>query len=187
MQRTSKRKRNKEFIYELQDIPEGEVEDTTEGNNVDVEDDVALQAETRSGTSTGDSTNIGDPMMPKNPGGEAEVSEAQSRTTAKTTTIQQKYFPRHAKPTRHPEENSGEDDVIESVTKINNNLSRPDEAEGIGGSCVKEIVAHNWRIGVAHFKVEWESGDTTWEHLRDMREDYPRMTSQYIVGNKVSR
>ena len=41
MQRKNKRKRNKEFIYELQDIPEGEVEDTTEGNNVDVEDDVA--------------------------------------------------------------------------------------------------------------------------------------------------
>ena len=68
MQRTNKRKINKEFFYELQDIPEGEFEDTTERSNVDVEDDVALQAETRSGTSTGDSTNIGDPMMPKNPG-----------------------------------------------------------------------------------------------------------------------
>ena len=79
------------------------------------------------------------------------------------------------------------DDVIEYVTEINNHLSRPDEAEGIGGSCVKEIVAQNWRIGVAHFKVEWDSGDTTWEHLRYMREDYPRMTAQYIVGNKVSR
>ena len=53
----------------MQDILEGEVEDTTEGNNVDFEDDVDFQAETRSGTSTGDSTNIGDPMMPKNTGG----------------------------------------------------------------------------------------------------------------------
>ena len=42
VQQTNKRKRNKEFIYELQDIPEGEVEDSTEGNNVDVEDNVAL-------------------------------------------------------------------------------------------------------------------------------------------------
>ena len=31
MQRTNKQKINKEFVYELQDIPEGEVEDTTEG------------------------------------------------------------------------------------------------------------------------------------------------------------
>ena len=38
------------------------------------------------------------------------------------------------------------DDVIESVTDINNHLSRPDKAEGLGGSFVKEIVAHNWRI-----------------------------------------
>ena len=145
----------------MQDIPEGEVEDTTKGKNFDVEDDDALQAEMRSGNYTGDSTSIGDPMMPKNPGGEAEVSEAQSRTTATTKTTQQQTFPRQAKPTRHTEENSVEDDVIESVTEINNHLSRPDEAEGISGTCVKEIVAHDWRIRVAHFNVEWDSGDTT--------------------------
>ena len=77
--------------------------------------------------------------------------------------------------------------MTESVTEINNHLSRPDEVEGIGGSCVKEIVAHGWRIVVAHFKVEWDNGDTTWEHLRGMHEDYSRMTAQYIVGEKVSR
>ena len=57
---------------------------------------------------------------------------------------------------------SGEDDVIEPVTDINNHLSCPDEAEGISGSCVKEIVVHYWRMGVAHFKVECDSGDTNW-------------------------
>ena len=101
-------------------------------------------------------------MMPNNPGGEAEVSEAQSRKTSTNTTTQQQKIPMQAEPQRHPEENSGEDDVIESVTDINNHLSRPDKAEGIGRSCVKDIVAQNWRIGVAHFKVEWDSGDTTW-------------------------
>ena len=50
----------------------------------------------RSGTSTGDSTNIGYPMMPKNPGGEAEASKAQISTTATTTTTEQKKI--HGKP-----------------------------------------------------------------------------------------
>ena len=93
-------------------------------------------------------------MMPKNPGGESEVREAQRRTTTTTTTNQQQKIPRQAEPTQHPEENSVEEDVIESVTDINNHLSRPDEAQGIGGYCVKEIVAHDWRVGVALFKVE---------------------------------
>ena len=70
---------------------------------------------------------------------------------------------------------------------MNDHLSRPDESEGIGGSSVQEIVAHDWKLGQAHFKVQWSSGDTSWEHIKDMREDYPRMTAQYIVGNKVSR
>ena len=74
----------------MQDILEGEVEDITEGNNVDFEDDIDLQDETRSVNSTGDSTNIGDPMMPKNTGGDAERSKDQSRTTATTTTTQKK-------------------------------------------------------------------------------------------------
>mgnify|MGYP003328962024 CR=1 FL=1 len=50
-----------------------------------------------------------------------------------------------------------------------------------------EIIAHDWRLGQAHFKVRWSGGDTSWEHLKDMHEDYPRLTAQYIVGNKVSR
>ena len=90
--------------------------------NVDVEDYVAFQAETRSGTSTGDSMNIEDTMMPENPGEEAELSKAPSRTTSTTTTTQQQKNPRQAKPTRHPEENSVKDDVIEYVTEINNHL-----------------------------------------------------------------
>ena len=38
-----------------------------------------------------------------------------------------------------------------------------------------------------HFKVKWSGGDNSLEHLKDMREDYPRITAQYIVRNKVSR
>ena len=36
--RTNKRKRNKDFTYELREITDGKVENTTEGDNVDVEE-----------------------------------------------------------------------------------------------------------------------------------------------------
>ena len=78
-------------------------------------------------------------------------------------------------------------DHVEPVKEVNYHLSRPDEMEGIGVSCVQEIVGYDWRLGQAHFKVQWSSGDTSWEYLKEMREDYPRMTAQYVVANKVSR
>ena len=77
-----------------------------------------------------------------------------------------------------------EEPQIKAAKEVNNHLSRPDEAEGIGGSVVQEIVAHDWKLGQLYFKVRWSSGDTSWEHIK---EDYPIMTAQYIVGNKVSR
>ena len=80
-----------------------------------------------------------------------------------------------------------EDGEFDSVAEMNNRLSCPDQAEGIGGSCLTEIVAYNWRIGQVHFNVRWNSGETAWEHLKDMREGYPSITAQYIVGDKVSR
>ena len=80
-----------------------------------------------------------------------------------------------------------ENGPIESVKEVNDHLSRPDEAKGIGGSNLQEIIGHDWRNGQVHFKVDWSSGDTSWEHLKDMREDYPKMTARYIVRNKVSR
>ena len=56
----------------------------------------------------------------------------------------------------------------------------------ISGSCVEGIVVHDWKLRQAHFKIEWSSSDTTWGYLKDMREDYPRLTAQYILGNKIS-
>ena len=72
MKRTNKRKRNGKHVYELQDIPEGEVEDTMEGDNVEVEDVSTMQAETRSVTFTNDSADtIREPMVSQNQGEEA--------------------------------------------------------------------------------------------------------------------
>ena len=154
MQRTKKRKRNKEFVCELQDISEGEVKDTTKGDDVEGEGVHAMEANVRADTSTGNPVDIGTLAMLQNLGGETDVREAQSRTTAKTTITQQQKFPTQAEPTYHPEENSTEEHINESVKETNDYLSRLDEAEGIGGSCVEGIVAHDWRLRQAHFKVE---------------------------------
>ena len=145
-----------------------------EGENVEVEDVSTMQAETRSVTFTNDyADTIGEPMVSQNQGGEAGAREAQCRTTTTTQTTQQQKFQKQAEQPQIPEENSTEEQVNESIKETNDHLSRPDEAEGVGGSCVKEIVEHDWRLGQVHFKVEWSGGDTTWEHLKDMHEDYP--------------
>ena len=51
---------------------------------------------------------------------------------------------------------------------------------------MEEIVGHDWRNGQVHFRCRWSGGDVTWESLRDMKEDYPRLTAQYMVENKIS-
>ena len=87
IQQTKTQKRNREFVYELQDILEEEVEDTTERDNVEVENINAMEADMRSGTYTSNPVDIRKVTMLQNPGGETDVREVQSRTTAITQTI----------------------------------------------------------------------------------------------------
>ena len=51
----------------------------------------------------------------------------------------------------------------------NDHIYRPDEAEWIGGYCVKGIIEHDYKLGQLHLKVYWNSGDTTWESIKEMR------------------
>ena len=83
--------------------------------------------------------------------------------------------------------NMDQEEQCEMVTEVNDQLSRPDEQSTIGGSGITEIIAYQWKLGYPVFKVKWSSGDTSWETLKDMREDQPRMTARYILENKVSR
>ena len=71
--------------------------------------------------------------------------------------------------------------------ELNDHLHRPDESVDIGGSIFNEIILHEWKLGQSHFQVRWSDGSTTIESLKGMREDYPRITAQYIVKNNVSR
>ena len=177
---TKKRKRGKDAIYELIDIPEIEenaMDAVNESNGVgnSADDDV---------TSKGDSQPTSMEVEPVDPGGNEE-EEHQTRPTNQQPTTQQKSS-HLTEPTPNPGADS-EEEPIEMAREINDHLSRPDEAEGIGGSTVMEIVAHEWKLGHVHFKVQWSTNQTTWEHIKDMREDYPKMTARYIVENKVSR
>ena len=184
--KTKKRKRNKEFVYELRDVPDGaiETENTTNENNGE---EVEIEVEGLMEPQETDLMTNQDDNSTADPGGNEEEINPDNRTTPKPNTKQKQKFPRPAEPTPGAGTPSEEDDHIESIKEVNDHLSRPDEAEGIGGSWVTEIIAHDWRLGQAHFKAQWNGGQTTWEHLKEMREDYPKMTAQYIVNNKVSR
>ena len=52
---------------------------------------------------------------------------------------------------------------------------------------MKVIIEHDWKLEKLQFKVDWNSVDTTWESLKQMREEYLRIADQYIVGNKFIR
>jgi hypothetical protein len=73
------------------------------------------------------------------------------------------------------------------VNEINDQFSRPDEVPEVGGSIVSSIVAHEWRNGQLQFKVLWSNDETSWETLKDLRQDHPRKVAKYIVEKEVSR
>jgi hypothetical protein len=73
------------------------------------------------------------------------------------------------------------------VEEVNADFSINDLNSGIGGARVTRIIGHNWFEGRLKFKVEWESEQTTWENLRDLKEDHPRMVASYILKENVSR
>ena len=86
-----------------------------------------------------------------------------------------------------PDTANGDSSDIEMVTEINNQFSRPDEVPAIGDSKVVRVLTHEWKLGQLHFKIEWSDESTSWESLKDMKEDNPRMVAKYVVDNNVSR
>ena len=72
-----------------------------------------------------------------NSGGEDRSS---NRTTTPKPTQQQKNS-EQAKPMRDSGTAAEEETAIQAVQEVNDHLLRPDKSEGIGGSCVQEIMA----------------------------------------------
>eukprot|EP00957_Ditylum_brightwellii_P118340 9025678-Ditylum_brightwellii.AAC.3 len=67
---------------------------------------------------------------------------------------------------------------------VNNQLSQPDKESTIDVLNVIIIISHKQSFGQLRFKVQWSSGDTTLESLREMIKDHPKMITRCIVGNK---
>ena len=57
----------------------------------------------------------------------------------------------------------------------------------VGGSRITSIVGHNWIEGRLKLKVQWDTEQTTWEELKDLKADRPLLTANYIVNKNVSR
>jgi hypothetical protein len=75
------------------------------------------------------------------------------------------------------------DAEVEMTSEINDYLDTNESAaSGVGGAHVTKIVGHNWMDGRLKLKVTWATEQTTWEELRDMKEDHPKMTAEYIVS-----
>jgi hypothetical protein len=70
---------------------------------------------------------------------------------------------------------------------VDADFSINDSNSGIGGAHVTRIIGHNWFEGLLKLKVEWDSEQRTWEDLRDLKEDFPRITANYILQENVSR
>ena len=69
------------------------------------------------------------------------------------------------------------------IEEINDQLSCPNDYPEFGGSEVTEVIFLEWKNGLLAFKVEWGNTiTTTWELLKYMQQDYPKMTVRYIVG-----
>ena len=117
--KTKKRKRNKEIVYELRDIPDGtnETDNTTNNENsgeeVEVEGLIQPQ-ETDLMTNQGNNISA-------DPGGNEEEINPESRTTPNPNTKQK--FPIPAEPTSDTGTPSEEDDQIESIKEVNDHLS----------------------------------------------------------------
>ena len=70
--------------------------------------------------------------------------------------------------------------------EVNTGLSRPDEYEGISHSRIIRIFFHTFKFGYPNFKIEWSTGETTQESLRNMEEDKLKMIVDYILENTLS-
>ena len=77
----------------------------------------------------------------------------------------------------------------EMVEEVNAELepNRVEEANIGGAASIIVIKDHRWKLGQLELRVKWDTDETTWEEFKLMKVDHPRLTAEYLVGNKVSR
>ena len=64
---------------------------------------------------------------------------------------------------------TSEEDPIEMEIQLNDQLSHPGEAGGIGGSNATENILNDQRLRNFNLKVLWISDNNTWENLKYIR------------------
>eukprot|EP00957_Ditylum_brightwellii_P032288 2446180-Ditylum_brightwellii.AAC.1 len=122
-------------------------------------------------------------------GGNKQGLEQNDDTNSTTTTTPNKNNLQTTPPVidKPDVEDDGVLDLIKQITKINDQLSRSDETTNVGGSGVTEIVGHQWWYGQLCLKIQWSGSDTTWENLKDMCQDHPRITAHYVLEHQLQK
>ena len=46
------------------------------------------------------------------------------------------------------------------------------------------LASYQWKDGQLQLKIIWNTNEYTWESFPDMKEGYPRATSEYMVSQK---
>jgi hypothetical protein len=80
-----------------------------------------------------------------------------------------------------------DDEDVEMSREVNAEFATHEDESMIGGAQITNIVGHNWIEGRLKLKAEWSTEQMTWEELKDLKEDQPRLTANYIVNNNVTR
>ena len=79
-----------------------------------------------------------------------------------------------------------QDDDIAIIPEINNALSLGRKEFRVGGAMLTNIIDDKWKEGTLTLKFQWDNEDTTWETLRDLKEDHPRMVALYLIAHNCS-
>ena len=73
------------------------------------------------------------------------------------------------------------------IPKINDALSSVRKEVRVGGAMLTNITDDRWKEGTLTLKVQWDNKDTTWETLRDLKEDHPRLLASYLIAHDCSQ
>ena len=72
------------------------------------------------------------------------------------------------------------------IPEINDTLSSGRKEVRVGGAMLTNIIDDIWKEGTLTLKVQWDNEDTTWETLRYLKEDHPRLVASYLITHDCS-
>ena len=73
------------------------------------------------------------------------------------------------------------------IPGIKDALSSGRKEVRVSGAMLTNIIDYKWKEDTLTLKVQWDNKDTTWETLRDLKEDHPRLVVSYLIDHDCSR